>query len=73
MNDNDKGYGCGRHAGVQFVALRKRFCGRKNLQIARQPACDHRRVLPAGRLLNEIPFRVLWVKLIHFIVVVKQL
>ena len=41
--------GIWRFAGAFAVVERQSECGSKNPPIARQPANDHRRVLPAGR------------------------
>ena len=43
----------------------------QRLQEAQKPPNAHRRVLGAGRLLKEFSFRVLWVKLILFLVVIN--
>jgi len=51
MFANDRGYGHGRVVGVFAVAQRQSECGSKNLLSARQPACEHRRVLVAGLCL----------------------
>ena len=50
--------GIWRFAGAFTVAQRQSECGRKTLQIARQPACDHRRVLAVRCLVfNSFYFR----------------
>ena len=47
MTPNDRGYGLGRAAGGFPVAIATKEMRAQNLQSARQPACEHRRVLPA--------------------------
>jgi len=49
MPHNDRGYGHGRFAGVFPVVKRQKEMRAQNPLNARQPACDHRRVL-CGRV-----------------------
>ncbi len=51
MPHNDRGYGLGRSAGEFPVAMATKEMRAQNLLSARQPACEHRRVLWA-RCLN---------------------
>jgi hypothetical protein len=48
---NDRGYGHGRVAGEFPVVKRQKEMRAQNPLSARQPACEHRRVLAAGRWL----------------------
>jgi len=52
MPPNDRGYGHGRFAGVFPVVKRQKEMRAQNPLSARQPACDHRRVLGAAFLLS---------------------
>ena len=45
MTHNDRGYGHGRFAGEFPVVKRQREMRAQNPLSARQPACEHRRVL----------------------------
>ena len=47
MTPNDRGYGLGRAAGEFPVAMATKEMRAQNLLSARQPACEHRRVLAA--------------------------
>ena len=51
MTHNDRGYGHGRFAGEFPVVKRQKEMRAQNLLSARQPACEHRRVL-GGRALE---------------------
>ncbi len=51
MPANDRGYGLGRSAGEFPVVIATKEMRAQNPLSARQPACEHRRVLAAGRWL----------------------
>ena len=49
---NDRGYGLGRAAGGFPVAIATKEMRAQRLLSARQPACEHRRVLGAVRCFH---------------------
>ena len=55
MPPNDRGYGLGRAAGEFPVAIATKEMRAQNPLSARQPACEHRRVL-GGRYLFFFQF-----------------
>ena len=54
MTPNDRGDGLGRAAGGFPVAIATKEMRAQNPLSARQPACEHRRVLCASSLLNLV-------------------
>ena len=68
MTPNDRGYGHGRVAGLSTCRQAEQPARAQSYQIPRQPACEHRRVLAAGRWLCIVVIRSIIVRVCFILV-----